>query len=207
MNGRWILLCSLLALLMAAFGAAQAGDNDPNICNGSWAGQCTTQRDWEAGWCYANVAEATCDTLYGDVRSSMHGAPVSTTTSGAGVASAQFGAQAQGQAQQQQNCTPSISFAGLNSGTYSFSVNKCGKSLAALPNTGTLKNPNAGNNNKPLGGASYNVSYGPDFTYQAECYVRLFHQTDANGNEINNQLYWNIDSASTHCNSSNVSVS
>ena len=47
---------------------AYASENDDNLCydGNAWEGQCTTQRDWEAGWCYANQDAAVCDSLYGD---------------------------------------------------------------------------------------------------------------------------------------------
>ena len=217
----FIMLCALFLAISTS--AALAAESDPNLCYAgqAWAGQCTTQRHWEAGWCYANGDEAACDALYGDVASYMSGATPASATTTTGVAGVAGGAQGQSQGgnqqqgsatatavgggqqqqgqqnqqqqqnqqnQQQQNCSPSVSYGGLSSGTYSFSVNKCGKSLSPVP-TGTFWG-------KYLGNASGDG-----------CWVYLYEKTDSDGNLTYSQLWWSVHDRSTSCTGSNVSVS
>ena len=88
MNSRLMISLALLIGILAAGGLAYAGESDPNLCYAgqAWAGQCTTQRHWEAGWCYANGDAASCDSLYGDVAAHMAGLVSATSTSAQGVA-------------------------------------------------------------------------------------------------------------------------
>ena len=65
-------LC-LIMLLFALSLAVFAGESDPNLCSTEWAGQCQTQRQWEAGWCYANEDDATCAALYPDITMQSNG--------------------------------------------------------------------------------------------------------------------------------------
>lgn len=211
-------LVLLVGLLGAGYLVTLA---DNNWCHTVWAGQCTTLQHWQAGHCYANNPAETCDAIYGDVVS--QGSPSSTTanTSSVGAQTAsgnqQQGntgqsqqnqqtqsrqlSQPQGQQQQQQQnqqqnqnqnqnppCTPSISFSGLTGGTYSFTVSKCSKSLSGWSSVSPLT--------IYLGSAT-----------TTGCDVRLYHQSDGNGNMTGDQLYWNVHDSSTACSDSNVSVS
>ncbi len=81
-------LC-LIMLLFALSLAVFAGESDPNLCHTEWAGQCQTQRQWEAGWCYANVDYATCAAVYPDItmqsngQNANSGSPSSMSANGA----------------------------------------------------------------------------------------------------------------------------
>ena len=63
-----------LVFIVFALGAVVfASESDANLCFTEWAGQCQTQRQWEAGWCYANMAQATCAALYPDITMQANG--------------------------------------------------------------------------------------------------------------------------------------
>ena len=112
MKTKTILLLFLAFAAAALAGAALASENDANLCSSgnAWEGQCTTQRDWEAGWCYANNDAQTCAELYGDVASQNTGEPESSNSNGSQEssnnsgdgASASSGQQATSQQAQQQ---------------------------------------------------------------------------------------------------------
>ena len=67
---------SLLLIVFALGAVAFAGESDANLCYTDWAGQCQTQRQWEAGWCYANLDNATCDAHYPDITLQPNGQSV-----------------------------------------------------------------------------------------------------------------------------------
>ena len=106
MNWRILLALGLLVMALSG-GVALAGENDANLCSagGAWEGNCTSQRDWEAGWCYANNSASVCDNLYSDVSGNMPGGEAESE-SAANSSAANQGATAQsetsGQSQQAQ---------------------------------------------------------------------------------------------------------
>ena len=159
MNSRLMMSLALLIGILAAGGLAYAGESDPNLCYAgqAWAGQCTTQRHWEAGWCYANGDAASCDSLYGDVAAYMAGLVSATSTNAQGVAGIAGGAQGQGfasaagaesakkrpsqpsQPQQPTSCDPGVVSIEVNAwlGRFYAKIKTCGAPLGQIGSGGT----------------------------------------------------------------------
>ena len=105
MSTKTLLILAIILLTVFVAGFALAG-SDSNLCDSDWAGQCQTQRDWEAGWCYANQSSATCDSLYSDVAGQMGGGSTAQTNGGAAAESQGSQQQRTQQSQQSDSVDP-----------------------------------------------------------------------------------------------------
>ena len=95
-------LMALMGILLLMIAASLVALADNNLCHTVWAGQCETLLQWQAGHCYANEAEATCDSLYSEVAAQMGGATAQTSGNAASQSSAQSQSQSAQQGQSQQ---------------------------------------------------------------------------------------------------------
>ena len=93
-------LMALMGILLLLIAASLVALADNNLCHTDWAGQCETLLQWQAGHCYANEADATCDSMYSDVVSQLGGAAAQTSGNAASQSSAQSQTGQQGQSQQ-----------------------------------------------------------------------------------------------------------
>ncbi len=213
-------LILLVGLLGACYHVTLA---DNNWCHTVWAGQCVTERHWQAGHCYANNPLETCDAIYGDAVTQSNGESTPANTSGGGAQAASANqqqgntgqsqqsqqtqsrqlAQPQGQQQQQQQNQQQNQNQNQNQNppctpSVSFSGLSGGTYSFSVSNCGKAVSP------VPSG------SFWGEYRGNASgdgCWVYLYEKTDSNGNLNYNQLWWSAHDRSTSCTSANVSVS